>query len=936
MIKLGVNNNIFFSLFSFLKSKNFFDDLNIQIIPVDNYSVLKSLFDNNYFDIIFTDAGYIESKILKNQDNFDFYIFPISFKNFYKILVQKEFFSHRREKLEKLIVAIPDDSKYFKNLIFNFIKFYKFEPEKVIFKSINEKDVEFFFQKKDIHLGISIAPYVFDIMNKNLATLSNYIDEENLSCNCLTFYFKKYLVDRKDFEIKTFFDSVYFAINILINDDYYNEDFSKFLPKFDKYFIDLFKDELKNNFYYNDEFLRIVMDFRKSYLRFFYTESVKDSNLYKKIQNTLEEENNRLKLIKNKDCNLNNVKDYNYENIFSNILDHDKIDLKNNKDLNLLIKDLLNKKQILNNKILPSVLTNLINNIIYENEIISLKNKYLLDKLKTLEDSLDSTKSNLYNLFEELNKTSENLLIQKIRADEAIKIKSKFFASITHDLKTPIFGIDAIIDKIIKMENDKEKLDYLLKIKRSTETLISLIEDLLTISKAEDNKLNIAKKIFNFSDLLKELYDNISARLSQKNVKLVFDISNKIPRFLKGDNLRIKQIFYNLLGNSSKFTENGYIKLVITPELYENNIIRLNCVVEDTGIGISKEKLNKIFEPFEQENEDIKYKYGGSGLGLSIVKRLVELMDGQIYCESEIGKGSKFIFFIYLNLPEDSEIKDFVDLQNEKILKNKKINLYQSNILIAEDNEVNIAVIKDILKDFNNIKYKIVNNGKDALMEALTGSYNLLITDMQMPKMDGGELAYKIRNNNLAINIVCFSGYEEDILGDSLKIYFNEIVSKPYTKEKFYNIFSKYLGLTDKFISEAIEIKDDIYEKKIKLNENNEEKSFNDKNEELKEENKEKNIDDFIGVSSYEKLKKMFIEETLKKLEQFNKSIIDKDLKTLRFIGHNLKGTAPMFGYKNLGEIGKEISLAIKEEDFDRLNKIKSKFENEIKKIIKK
>ncbi|MCX8058218.1 MAG: ATP-binding protein [Spirochaetes bacterium] len=942
-IKIGVLNNIFFYLFSFIKDKGFFGEINPTFIPVDNYGVLKSLFEIGYFDIILCDSGYSENVLKFNNELKPNYkklslfkeinkilIYPFAFKNFYKIFFNKSLLLHRDQRSStfeecEIVAGIPEDSEYFKSFILNYLKNNNFSYQRIIFKTTNEKDVEYFFEKKDINIGLSIAPYSFEIIKKNLGIVSNLV-EQDISCNCINFYLSDYILEKQEEYIVNFFQNLFLGLNIFINNQDFWADFNKIYNRISIDEIFLISEDLKNNFVYNEDLIREVADKKDYILPFIYLKNLSNESL----KNLIDEK------IKNKELEgkeNNNVK-VNYEIESNRSVNVDKKYLENY--IESLIRSMLTKSKISidnNNPIYPTVFFELYNNLIYENEILSIKNRDFNNKIKLLQNSLEETKSNLFNLFNDLNRTSENLMIQKIRADEAIKIKSKFFASITHDLKTPIYGIDSMLDNLIKIEKDKNKIDILFKMKRSIETLISLIEDLLLISKVEESKLTLSKKLFNFDELLKELYDNISAKIADKDIRLIFEKENNVPEYLIGDSLRIKQILYNLLGNSSKFTEKGYIKLSVSCNFIERNYIKLFFKVEDTGIGIKSDKINKIFEPFEQENEEIKYKYGGTGLGLSIVKKLIELMNGDIKCESEVGKGTKFFFDINLEIPDKEEIEKLIPYSKNECLENiKNVNFIDANILIAEDNDININIIDNILKNIKQIKYKIVKNGEEALEELKNNNiYKLLITDVQMPKMDGIELSKNLKKMALPITIVGFTAFDEDFIENENKIYFDEIYQKPYNEEKILKILIKHIGVLKYEKDNKNELITNKEKEKI-LNIKKLNKKISLKNDKIKN----KKINDYIGVSDYDKLKKLFIEETEKKLISFRKCIDDKNITDIRFIGHNLKGTAPIFGFNSIGIIGKKISEACKNEDFIELKKLYEKLKIEVNKIKKK
>jgi len=772
MIKIGIPNNIFFQVFSFIKEKGFFSESKPFFIPVDNFEILEQLFIYNELDCIFTKASFLKPYIGNN--NPDFTLYPLLFKNTQKIFISKTLFNKIDKNVGEIKAGIPQDADFYKAMIINYLAFNQFTYSRIKFKSINEKDVEFYFQKGDIDIASINAPFTFKLMEKNIGLPGNYFsNEQNILCNCFTYFLKTNV--NKNEQLK-FFDELQNALKILIYNNEFLIEFISALKSIKPYFLEMFFEELKTNIVFFEDAEKYIEDHHIDLYNF-----------------------------------LVNQKSSAGENIpYFNSID-DKVSEKEicPDDQSLFeyhrhyIKRMLNRQLIPINQgdAIPKLIALLYNNLIYEYQIQTLKlldNKNMIAKLET---SLEETKGNLYHIFEEFNKTSENLLIQKIRTDEANKSKSKFFASITHDLKTPITGVVSMSEILIDKEETTEKREKLELIHQAGLTLLNLIEEILTISKAEEKKLTIVKKIFDFSLLLKEVRANIEAKLGDSGVDLMFEIQEGLPTALIGDGLRIKQILYNLLGNAIKFTEKGFIKLIITFRKKDGDKIELIIDVKDSGKGIEAARLDSIFEPFEQENDEIQFKYGGTGLGLSIVKKLVELMSGSIVCESQLNEGT--VFHLNLELEFDPNYINMPVAEKKGKGKNNKINLKPCTILIAEDNEINKTVLKEYLQTFNNLSYSIASNGEDALAEFLNRNYDLVLTDIQMPKMDGITFARQLRENKFYLPIIAFTAYDKKEIQNDHPGLFNEVADKPYSKDQFIDIFTRYVGLNECKISDT-------------------------------------------------------------------------------------------------------------------------------------
>lgn len=391
---------------------------------------------------------------------------------------------------------------------------------------------------------------------------------------------------------------------------------------------------------------------------------------------------------------------------------------------------------------------------------------------------LSLSMASLIKKLKEDRESLQNLSLQK--AEEMNELKTYFLSNISHELRTPLNTIINFIESINGETDSNSIQEKCAVIKSSSSGLLASVNDILDFSKIEKDEIKLEIADFDFHKLLEEVRKDILLRAEKKGLDFQFIQPTDTPKMIKGDASRIQQIIMNLLCNALKFTSEGIVKLKIETEVV-NNTVHLSIIVSDTGEGIAKEKMNSIFDSFSQQTINNKRKYGGLGLGLYIVKALVNLHKGEIDLQSIVNQGTVCK----------------VKLALEKVVVNEELNtaptleynLYGKRILVVEDNAMNQMVLKMITKKWLNTEVDFANNGEEGLKSLEKTKYDIILMDLQMPVMDGYEATIAIRNGNSGINdknipIIAVTADVMESTKERVKeIGMNFYLSKPINKE---------------------------------------------------------------------------------------------------------------------------------------------------------
>jgi signal transduction histidine kinase/ActR/RegA family two-component response regulator len=343
------------------------------------------------------------------------------------------------------------------------------------------------------------------------------------------------------------------------------------------------------------------------------------------------------------------------------------------------------------------------------------------------------------------NETQQALFM----AEAANNAQRDFLARMSHELRTPMNGVLGMTRLAMQAENPEQRMEYLKKIQSSASILLGIINDILDFSKIEAGKLELETRSFNIDEMLTNIRELVMPRISEKSLDFEIIRGEAVPQRLRGDDLRLSQVLLNLLGNAAKFTLAGKVSLEVNSRLVAANgtasspagagRIRLDCMVRDTGIGMSAEQQESLFKPFTQADSSTARKFGGTGLGLSISKALVELMGGAITVSSESGKGSVFAFYVVLDIAEgETEEQAGLDPAIDS-------QCYEGfHLLLVEDNAINQEIAVAVLGELG-ASVDVADNGEEGVRAFTEKDYALIFMDIRMPVMDGLEAARRIR-----------------------------------------------------------------------------------------------------------------------------------------------------------------------------------------------
>ncbi|MCB0549193.1 MAG: response regulator, partial [Phaeodactylibacter sp.] len=396
-------------------------------------------------------------------------------------------------------------------------------------------------------------------------------------------------------------------------------------------------------------------------------------------------------------------------------------------------------------------------------------------------------------ILQEKNRMIES---EKEKAQASEQAKHLFLANMSHEIRTPMNAIKGMTDILLRREPQTEQLSYLNAIKESSNSLLVIINDILDMSKIEAGKIDLERIPFSVEQVIQNVQTITQFKAEEKGLLLQTNISENTPAYVQGDPTRLHQVLLNLVGNAIKFTEKGVVTIQLKTGMVEaENKVMVHFCVSDTGVGIGAGRMEKIFETFEQAYSDTSRKFGGTGLGLSISKKLVEIQQGEIWAESQKGKGSKFFFSIPYELSHQAKDSTAIPAAAD----NHAATLKAIKVLLVEDNQFNAIVAQEELEDaIEEVLVEVAENGVIAVEKVSHTDFDIILMDVQMPVMNGYEATKAIRDLSNGKSQIPIIAMTANVMKEEVERCYeagmNDFIGKPFDIEDLLSKIKKLLG----------------------------------------------------------------------------------------------------------------------------------------------
>lgn len=408
---------------------------------------------------------------------------------------------------------------------------------------------------------------------------------------------------------------------------------------------------------------------------------------------------------------------------------------------------------------------------------------------------------------------------QEIRIEKSeatARAKTEFIANMSHEIRTPINAILGMNEIILRESNEENVKEYSENIRSASKKLLGIINDILDFSKIESKKMEIIPMPYHVSSLVNDLHNLVADRAASKGLKLNFSVNPKMPENLIGDEMRINQIALNILTNAVKYTQDGFVECAID-YVEQGEDILMSLEVKDSGIGIQKDDIDRLFDSFQRVDEKRNRSIEGTGLGLSIVKQLVDLMDGELSVQSTYGKGSDFVVHIPQKVLSEEPVGDYKKRirkrESEQVVNDGMLVAPEARVLAVDDNEMNLKVLQGLLKR-TRIQLDLAGSGQEAIEIVQKKEYDLVFLDHRMPHMDGIETLKTIKERNLlgtvpviALTANAISGAREMYIQNG----FQDYLSKPISGDRLEEVLKRWLP-AEKIMQDIPAVGEDIQE----------------------------------------------------------------------------------------------------------------------------
>ncbi|MEQ9442654.1 MAG: ATP-binding protein [Cyclobacteriaceae bacterium] len=386
---------------------------------------------------------------------------------------------------------------------------------------------------------------------------------------------------------------------------------------------------------------------------------------------------------------------------------------------------------------------------------------------------------------------SENLKEAKHYAEQASQTKGKVLSTMSHEIRTPLNSMLGITHLLLEDQPKANQIENLKALQFSAQNLKSLINDILDMSRIESGRVELEQEPFNLEEVVQRVFQPFIVQAEEKEIALNLIIDPEIPQFVRGDATRLSQILNNLVSNAIKFTLEGYVNISLNAQEKKADNVRIGFEIEDTGIGISEDKINTIFEEYIQAEPGTNRKFGGTGLGLAITKKLLQLHNSDIEVESSPGHGTTFSFELHYGVVAFAEQAE--DSKIPQITSGKIVGL---RVLVAEDNKLNVAVLRQFLKKWG-VQFDVAEDGEKAVAYTRKQTYDVILMDIHMPKMDGLTASRHIRQQGITTPIVALTASTlSEIQEQLIQAGIDDFTTKPFIPELLYGTLAKYQVLT--------------------------------------------------------------------------------------------------------------------------------------------
>lgn len=383
-----------------------------------------------------------------------------------------------------------------------------------------------------------------------------------------------------------------------------------------------------------------------------------------------------------------------------------------------------------------------------------------------------------------LKEKNNELQLAKEKAEKASKARAEFLSTVSHELRTPLNAINGITHLLIEENPKPSQMNYLTSLKFSGNYLLTFINEILEINRIESSAIETENINFDLKSLLSNIQNSLKELAAINNNTFTLEIDPNIPDYLIGDPTKLSQIFLNLINNALKFTKNGEVKVILHTNEINEEFTSIHFKILDTGIGIPEEKIESVFESFSQGSIEINRKYGGTGLGLTIVKKLVDILGGKIQLESQVGKGSSFSFDLSFKIGNtELALAEKAGDFDDSILQDKKV-------LLIEDNKINQMITKKMVEN-KGMVCEVIDNGEDAIEAVKNNEYDLVLMDVHLPGINGTIATQTIRTFNKKIRIIALTAISLNENREMLLSYgMNDVITKPFDPNDFYRIIT--------------------------------------------------------------------------------------------------------------------------------------------------